>query len=520
MREASMEHGFFRWVRQLGVQRGEDHWVGGVCAGVAQRFGISPILARGIMVALCFVAGVGVLVYGVGWALMPGPDGRIHVQEAIAGRWSSGMSGALVFFIVGAVSSPALFGWWDGGFWTLLVILGICFLVFSRRGSFAGGTMPPGETQSPVTPTSADPADFRSTNPATAAYSSAAGPRTTGETPEVSATTVILPDTEHEGPAEPRRVAGNADETGKSDVPAADASTNNPAEAADPAGTEAPTTPLPGTRQGTEPNLQEHTMPLPSPEAPAFPGPATGPGNAPRTAGFGPPPTTPPPGSPDPRPGKAPRPPSHKALPGYAATIVLGLAVLLFAMVTGLSQLGMLQLPADAVAVGFAVALIVIALGLIGAALNKRTGGALVGFGIVALVFSLLWGGGSLRDSGPMNGFMHGFMGITSTDGDGTTNVFHSGELDLRSYSTITSDTTVKLDNVFSSMELTVPDNIPVVIDSQGVFGSLQVNGSTAELRGGSTVLNAGIGGPELRLEIDGAFSSIDINVEKAEVAP
>ena len=41
--------------------------------------------------------------------------------------------------------------------------------------------------------------------------------------------------------------------------------------------------------------------------------------------------------------------------------------------------------------------------------------------------------------------------------------------------SAITSDTTVKLDNVFSSMELTVPDNIPVVIDSQGAFGSLSM---------------------------------------------
>ena len=190
-------------------------------------------------------------------------------------------------------------------------------------------------------------------------------------------------------------------------------------------------------------------------------------------------------------------------------------------MIVGLSQLGMLDLAANAVAVGLAVALIVIALGLIGAALNRRTGGALVGFGIAALVLSLLWGGGSLRDSGPVAGF----RGITTTDQvkevtDQQLHVFHSGKLDLRSYSTITSDTTVKLDNVFSSMELTVPDNIPVVIESQGAFGSLQVNGAAAVIRDGATVLNAGVGGPELHLEIDGAFSSIDINVAKAEVAP
>ncbi|MDO2935469.1 PspC domain-containing protein [Paeniglutamicibacter sulfureus] len=464
MREASMEHGFFRWVRELGLQRGEDHWVGGVCAGVTQRFGISPVLVRGIMVALCFVAGLGLLVYGVGWALMPGTDGRIHVQEAIAGRWSSGMSGALLFFIAGAVSSPALFGWWDGGFWTLLVIVGIGFLVFSRRESFAGGTPQPG------TPASSGPTDGRS----------AAGPGT--EPGNVAQPGVS---------AEP----GGADGSG-----ASGASANDPTDPAGSAGG-APTTPLPGTMREYGPFTQEHTMKMPSPQA-ASPGPA----------GFGPPPPAPLP----PHVPKVPKPPRHKALPGYAATIVLGLAVLLFALVTGLSHLGMLELPADAVAVGFAIALIVIALGLIGAALNQRTGGALVGFGIVALVLSLFWGGGSLRDSGPMNGF----MGITTTEGNGTTNVFNSGELDLRSYSTITSDTTVKLDNVFSSMELTVPDNIPVVIDSQGAFGSLSINGSTAEIRDGSTVLNEGLGGPELRLDIDGAFSSIEINVAKAEVAP
>ena len=73
MNESSMDNGFFRWVRELGLQRGEDHWVGGVSCGVAQRFGISPILVRGIFVALCFVAGVGLLLYGLAWARWADP---------------------------------------------------------------------------------------------------------------------------------------------------------------------------------------------------------------------------------------------------------------------------------------------------------------------------------------------------------------------------------------------------------------------------------------------------------------
>lgn len=372
------------------------------------------------------------------------------------------MSGALLFFIAGAVSSPALFGWWDGGFWTLLVIVGIAFLVFSRRGSFPGGTPQAGA------PASWGPDDARSaTPPATAAHFSA-----------------------------PATVPGDP-----ADPAAADASANDPAKPPLSAGG-APTTPLPGTMREYGPFTQEHTMNMPSPQAPASPGPA----------GFGPPPPSPPP----PHVPKVPKPPRHKALPGYAATIVLGLAVLLFALVTGLSHLGMLELPADAVAVGFAVALIVIALGLIGAALNQRTGGALVGFGIVALVFSLLWGGGSLRDT--QNAFI--FPGIISSDSGDRENVFSSGSMDLRSYSTITEDTEVQIDNVFSSMTLTVPDNIPVAINTDGVFSSLTIEGNATQMQNGQTVLNADAAGPTLELQLDGVFSSLTINVAKAEVAP
>jgi phage shock protein PspC (stress-responsive transcriptional regulator) len=549
MNEASMEHGFFRWIRELGLRRGEDHWVGGVASGVATRFGIAPILVRGIFVALCFVAGLGLLVYGVGWALLPGADGKIHVQEAIAGRWSSGMSGALVFFVIGAVGSPALFGWWDGGFWTLLVILGVCFLVFSRSGrlaenaggkqpaaSWATGTDSPapgnpagsGAMQAPASQAAAPTASFAASTgavPGEATHTTASG--TVPDDAFATHTTAgAAEDTFDEGSTTDDVPASDASDADATEADDADAPAGGDARTSggDPAGpgapgSEAPTTPLTAAVLGHGPFPEEQTMPQPTSQSPASPtgvqsghraGQPSGSGPTP-PSGFGPATGSPAPGS-----GKAPRQVRGRSIPGYVATIVLGLAVLAFALVTGLEHLGMLQVPASPLAVGFAVALIIIALGVIGAALSNRTGGALVGFGIVALVFALVWGGGSLRDSGPISSF----RGITTTDGGGTTNVFHSGELDLRSYSTITSDTTVRIDNVFSSTKLIVPDNIPVVIDSQSAFGSQRINGATAEIRNGSTVLNAGLGGPELRLQIDGAFSSIEINVEKAEVAP
>ncbi|MDO5742986.1 MAG: PspC domain-containing protein [Micrococcaceae bacterium] len=529
MNESSMDNGFFRWVRELGLQRGEDHWVGGVCSGVAQRFGISPILVRGIFVALCFVAGVGLLLYGLAWAFLPGGDGRIHFQEVLAGHWSSGMTGALIFFIVGSVSSPAAFGWWDGGFWTFVVILGVGFLIFARRGRFTGTQRGHGTAEAgydwPSTPSPTSASD-----PAGDGHSTQAGPGAgTPSSRGAAATTPLAARSLH------RRIP-DQDNT-NAPKPAADDTADPWDPGTDPEGPAGSTAtsaaspirtsrsggihePLPGTAGTTESVTEEKTMPLPPTDAASSPKPHGSPASPRATpaAGFG----TPPPGSasfnrtPAPEPAKAPRPPRHKSIPGYAATIVLGLAVLSFALVTGLEKLGLLALPANAVAVGLAVALIIIALGIIGAAVKNRTGGALVGFGIAALVLALIWGGGSLRENGPYAGF----MGISTTDSGTTTNVFHSGEMDLRSYSTITTDTTVKIENVFSSMRLTLPDNIPVIIDSENPFSSMQINGSATQVRNGLTELNPGASGPTLRLQLEGAFNSIEINVPKAEVAP
>lgn len=101
---------FFSWVRSRGIQRGQNRWVGGVSSGIAARMGIDPVIVRGIFIALTLFAGIGVLLYGLGWAFLPEPDGRIHVQEAGAGRWTGGMTGSLITTLLG-------FTGLGGGFW-------------------------------------------------------------------------------------------------------------------------------------------------------------------------------------------------------------------------------------------------------------------------------------------------------------------------------------------------------------------------------------------------------------------
>lgn len=50
------------------VRPRDGRWVAGVCAGLARRFGIDPLLAR---ILFLFVPGPNVIIYGVLWILMP-----------------------------------------------------------------------------------------------------------------------------------------------------------------------------------------------------------------------------------------------------------------------------------------------------------------------------------------------------------------------------------------------------------------------------------------------------------------
>ncbi|WP_197412936.1 PspC domain-containing protein [Arthrobacter sp. EpRS71] len=150
---------FFDWIRNQGVRRGPDRWIGGVASGVAHRFGIDPLIVRGIFIVLALFAGVGVLLYGVAWALLPEPDGRIHVQEAAAGRWSGGMTGALITTIIGLPGlGRGFWGWgWDGLpglFWTLFWMGGVFYLIYFlvQRNKASKGTPSMGQQSYAATP--------------------------------------------------------------------------------------------------------------------------------------------------------------------------------------------------------------------------------------------------------------------------------------------------------------------------------------------------------------------------------
>jgi phage shock protein PspC (stress-responsive transcriptional regulator) len=51
--------------------RTHDRWIGGVCAGLAHRLGVSPNTVRLVFVLSCLLPGPQFVVYIALWILMP-----------------------------------------------------------------------------------------------------------------------------------------------------------------------------------------------------------------------------------------------------------------------------------------------------------------------------------------------------------------------------------------------------------------------------------------------------------------
>src|SRR4051812_10699227 len=72
----------------------DERLLGGVCGGLAEYFGIDPVIVRIIAVALVFAGGAGFLAYIAAWLLVPdaGADGS---ERGSAGRAATSVGAVL-----------------------------------------------------------------------------------------------------------------------------------------------------------------------------------------------------------------------------------------------------------------------------------------------------------------------------------------------------------------------------------------------------------------------------------------
>jgi len=151
---------FFAAIRRTGLVRTQDRWCAGVASGIAHRMGWDPTLVRGVLFISTFLTGLGLVLYGLGWALLPEEsDGRIHLQEALRGRFDVALLGAALVLLAGLNRNNVGFGHWfsvvSNVVTTGLLVVGAVYvvrLVRERRGVAAPTSDFPLSVNAGVTP--------------------------------------------------------------------------------------------------------------------------------------------------------------------------------------------------------------------------------------------------------------------------------------------------------------------------------------------------------------------------------
>ncbi|MGH4017805.1 MAG: PspC domain-containing protein [Pseudonocardiaceae bacterium] len=136
-------------------RRGADRKVAGVAGAIGRRYAIDPVLVRVAFVVTTFFGGVGVLLYLLGWLLLPGEGDEVSAAESLLGRGRSSMSPVLTVCLGLALipAGAAVFGGDPGGLVALALCAGALFLLHRNRA--AAGELP---VAGPTTSTAATPA--------------------------------------------------------------------------------------------------------------------------------------------------------------------------------------------------------------------------------------------------------------------------------------------------------------------------------------------------------------------------
>ena len=113
-------------------------WVGGVCAGIARRYGIDAALVRLAFVVATAAGGLGVALYALGWLVIPAGDSATTRRRLPTGRGAVEVALGTGLLLLSALLAFRALGLWfsDAIVWPLVLVASGGALIW--RGSATG----------------------------------------------------------------------------------------------------------------------------------------------------------------------------------------------------------------------------------------------------------------------------------------------------------------------------------------------------------------------------------------------
>lgn len=77
---------FFSIVRGLGLKRGPERWLGGVCGGIAAKLNVDVAYVRIGFLLFCLLPGPAILLYIAAWLILPDQHNSIVLETFLDRR--------------------------------------------------------------------------------------------------------------------------------------------------------------------------------------------------------------------------------------------------------------------------------------------------------------------------------------------------------------------------------------------------------------------------------------------------
>lgn len=107
--------------------------LGGVCAGIAERTGLSVAAVRVAAVVLALFFGAGVGAYLIAWAALPDERQRTHVEDAVR----SGRPRSMAILALGGLAVLGVLGWLLESWPLLIAVAVVAYVVAKKKGHFS-----------------------------------------------------------------------------------------------------------------------------------------------------------------------------------------------------------------------------------------------------------------------------------------------------------------------------------------------------------------------------------------------